>query len=137
MKNGIFTNFWFMGSWNWFMIHESLTPNSYSDICKIYMAVLVLCVIVAVCLSADGVKNWACYLHSAGDGVVWPWHFLVNLCIYICVYIYTIYIYTIYIYTIYMYHIYIYIYHIYIYTIYIHGFMQPNFATTTFNIGLS
>ena len=30
MKNESFTTFWFVGSTNWFMIHESRTLNSYS-----------------------------------------------------------------------------------------------------------
>ena len=51
------------------------------------------------------------YLHSE-DGVVWIWHFLVNLCIYVCIYI--IYIHIIYIHIIYIY-IYIYTYYAYIY----------------------
>ena len=32
MKNGSFKNFWFVGSRNWFVIHESGTLNSDSDI---------------------------------------------------------------------------------------------------------
>ena len=30
MENGCFANVWFVGSRNWFMIHESETPNSNS-----------------------------------------------------------------------------------------------------------
>ena len=40
MKNGSFTNFWFDGSRNWFMIHESWTFNSNSALESFYKKVI-------------------------------------------------------------------------------------------------